>query len=104
MLVRRELAVLRALGMSPGDVRASVVWQGLLVASSMLLIGVPLGLAVGSAVWRAVAAQLGMRPGLRPSAWLVTIVPLTALIAVFAATLPAGRARRLRVAEALRVE
>ena len=103
-LMRRELAVLRALGMRPRSARNAVVWQGLLVAAVVLLIGVPVGLVGGAAVWRAVAQQLGVSGDVGLSPWLLATVPVTALVAVLGAALPARRARHIGVAEALRVE
>lgn len=103
-LMRRELAVLRALGMRPRGARNAVVWQGLLLAAVVLVIGVPVGLVGGAAVWRAVAQQLGVSGHVRLSPWLLATVPVTALVAVLGAALPARRARHIGVAEALRVE
>jgi ABC-type antimicrobial peptide transport system permease subunit len=70
---RRELAVLKSLGLTRPQVRRIVLWQ----TSSILLIavclGTVLGVAAGRLVWRAFAATLGVVP--------VTEVPLLALAA-----------------------
>src|SRR4029077_18569066 len=52
---RKELAVLRAIGLTPGQTGASVAWQAVVVAGIAVAIGVPLGLIAGQQAWRRVA-------------------------------------------------
>ena len=51
----KELAVLRAVGLSPRQAAACVGWQAVVVAAIALLIGIPVGLAIGREAWRRVA-------------------------------------------------
>src|SRR5258707_1331118 len=44
---RRELGVLRAMGMAPGRLVRVLGFQGVMLALTMLVIGVPLGFLVG---------------------------------------------------------
>jgi ABC-type antimicrobial peptide transport system permease subunit len=102
---RSELAVLRALGMTPRQSRLVVVTQASVLAAVGLAVGVPLGVAVGRFVWRLVAVNtpLAYHPPL--ALWaLVLIGPLALLAANLLAAWPAQRAARLRSAQILRAE
>jgi putative ABC transport system permease protein len=99
-----ELAVLRSLGLASRRVRAVLAWQGTVLGFGVLVIGLPLGLLLGVAVWNRVADGLGVDAGAIVSPWLLLLVPLALLVAVGASILPARRARRLPVAELVRVE
>jgi ABC-type lipoprotein release transport system permease subunit len=55
---RRDLAVLRALGLTPGQAAACVLWQAAIIAAVALVVGVPLGLAIGRQMWRVLADSL----------------------------------------------
>jgi hypothetical protein len=102
---RRDLAVLKALGLRPRQVRAVVVWEATAVAVVTLVLGVPLGLAGGRWGWDLFASQLGVlsRPEV-PALALLLLVPATLVVANVAAALPARAAARLRAAEVLRAE
>ena len=75
---RRELALLKALGMTRRQVRAIVAWQTSITLSIAVLTGIPLGIVAGRLAWRAFAGSLGVAP--------VTVVPIL-LAAVGAAVL-----------------
>ena len=79
---RRELALLKALGMTRRQVRAIVAWQTSITLGIALLIGIPLGILAGRLAWRAFAGSLGVAP--------VTVVPVLLAIAGAAALLIAG--------------
>jgi hypothetical protein len=79
---RRELALLKALGMTRGQVRAIVSWQTTLTLLIALAVGVPLGIAVGRWAWRGFAASLGVVP--------VAAVPVLLLAVGGAALIAAG--------------
>ena len=79
---RRELALLKTLGMTRGQLRAIVAWQTTLTLLIALVVGVPLGVAAGRWAWRGFAGSLGVAP--------VTVVPALLL----AARLRRGRAGR----------
>ena len=56
---RRDLAVLRALGFTGGQVRATVSWMAVTLAVA-LAVGIPVGLLCGRQPWRVFAGQLGI--------------------------------------------
>lgn len=100
-----ELAVLRALGLTPRQARLVLATQATLLALAGLALGVPLGLALGRAVWRAVAGStpLAYHPPL--ALWaLVLIAPAALLAANLLAAWPGHRAARLRSGRLLRAE
>jgi ABC-type lipoprotein release transport system permease subunit len=102
---RRELAVLKTLGFTRPQVRATVAWQATTLAAVGLLVGIPAGLIVGSLVWRAVAEGLGVAGGasIQPLTVLLA-VPVVIVLANLAAYLPARSAAQTRPAIALRAE
>jgi hypothetical protein len=79
---RHELALLKALGMTRGQVRAVITWQTTLTLLIALAVGVPLGIAAGRWAWRGFAASLGVVP--------VTVVPVLLFAAGGAALIAAG--------------
>jgi hypothetical protein len=101
----RDVAVLRALGMTQRQCRSIVATQATLLAAVGLVVGIPLGLALGRTVWRAVAhsTPIVYSP---PLAGLVLalLAPAALVVANLLATLPARRAARLRIAQILRAE
>jgi ABC-type lipoprotein release transport system permease subunit len=100
-----ELAVLRAVGLTPGQTAACVAWQALVVAVVALAIGVPIGIALGRQLWRAIADTVPLvYVGPLSPAVLAIVIPgaLVALLAL--AVAPAWRAARLRTASTLRAE
>ncbi len=102
---RLDLAVLRALGLTRRQARASVAWQATTIAALGVLLGVPLGVAAGRVVWRAVADSTPMffvAPDDVGGALLV--VALAFLVANALAAWPARAAARTPPAEILRVE
>jgi hypothetical protein len=102
---RRDLGVLRVLGMTPRQAGATVAWQGITVAVAGLAVGLPLGLAAGTSVWRLIARGLPIAyRAPMPVTALVVIVPAVIAATALLALDPARRVARLSPAEALRVE
>jgi putative ABC transport system permease protein len=99
----RELGLLRAVGMGRRQLRGMVRWEAVLIS----ILGAVVGLALGTGLSWAVVTALG-REGLDrfavPLAPLVVIVLAAALLGVLASILPAQRAARLPVLEAISVE
>ena len=102
---RRDLAVLRVLGLTGGQVRATVSWMAVTVALAALVAGIPVGIACGRLAWEFFADELGVQP--------VTVVPAVPVgiliagglaLAVALAALPGARASRARPAAVLRAE
>jgi FtsX-like permease family len=102
---RRELALLKVLGMTRRQVRAIITWQTTLTLGIAIGVGVPLGIAAGRWAWGTFAGSLGVSP--------VTVVPVLLLAAGGAmlvlagnllAAVPAVVAIRTEPAAALRAE
>jgi hypothetical protein len=79
---RRQLALLKALGLTRRQVRQVIAWQASIILVTAAIIGVPLGIAAGRWAWSSFAVSLGVFP--------VTVVPGLALLAGFIALLLAG--------------
>ena len=102
---RHELALLKALGMTRGQLWSVIAWQTTLTLLIAVAIGGPLGVAGGRLAWQSFAGSLGAMP--------VSEIPVAALILgllalVLAGNLlstgPAAIAARTRPAIALRAE
>ena len=102
---RRQLALLKALGLTRRQVRGVIAWQASVILLVAAAVGVPLGVVAGHWAWASFAASLGVVP--------VTVVPglalLAGLIGLLAAgnllaAIPASVAARTRPAAALRAE
>ena len=102
---RRDIAILRVLGMTPRQSRGVVLSQSLVYAVTGLLVGVPIGLAAGRALWRIAADIMPLRyePPV-PFLALLLVVPAALFAAVVLSGAPGRRAARLRLADVLRAE
>jgi len=102
---RRELAILRTVGFTRGQVRAAVAWQATTLALIGLVLGIVLGFVVGERVWHTVANDIGVSPSIDvPVLGVVLLIPLTLLVANVIAAIPARSAARTPPAVALRAE
>jgi predicted lysophospholipase L1 biosynthesis ABC-type transport system permease subunit len=106
---RRELAVVRALGGTPRQIRASIRWHAFSVVATGLVAGLPIGVVVGRLTFGGFARDLGVAP--RPYVPLVlplVIVVVVLALGLVASMVPARRAVRRRdavdVLRAYRVE
>ncbi|NED99930.1 ABC transporter permease [Phytoactinopolyspora halotolerans] len=100
-----EIAVLRALGMTPGQSRRVVITQAIVLTLAGLAVGVPVGLAVGRTVWRSVADAMYIHYVPPAAVWaLVLVAPVALLVAVLLAAVPGRCASSLRIASVLRAE
>jgi ABC-type antimicrobial peptide transport system permease subunit len=79
---RRDLALLKALGLRSRQIRAVVGWQTTTILVIALAVGVPLGIAAGSWAWTLFANSIGVVP--------ISEVPRAALLLGIAAMLVAG--------------
>jgi putative ABC transport system permease protein len=96
----REFGLLRAVGMSRAQVRSTVRWESVLIA----LLGTTLGTAIGLGFsWALVHAlqDKGFNTFAVPAQQLGVIVVFAALAAVAAAALPARRAAKLDMLQAI---
>jgi cell division protein FtsX len=102
---RGDVAVLRALGFRPADVRTTASWHGACVAAFAVAVGLPLGVLAGRLAFRALTDGVGLEGG-----YVVSFVGLgsAAAIALVAtlllAIVPGTRAARVPLAEVLRSE
>lgn len=91
---RRQIAVLRAMGLTGGQVSSAGATTGLVVIALASLVAVPVGIVAGVVGWRAIADYLGVVP--------VSIVPAFVVIAAVAILVAAGVATGLAVVEQVR--
>ena len=98
-------AVLRALGLTPRQAAACVLWQAAIIAAVALVVGVPLGLMIGRQMWRVLADSLSF-VYVAPIAGLVllALVPIVLAVVGALALWPARGAAHLSTAEVLRTE
>ncbi len=102
---RHELALLKTIGMTRGQVRAVIAWQTTLTLLIAVVIGGPLGVVGGRLAWRAFAGSLGVAPIVEvPLAVLVLGLAALVLAGNLLAVLPAAVAARTRPAAELRTE
>jgi ABC-type lipoprotein release transport system permease subunit len=102
---RRDLAVLRALGFTGGQVRATVSWMAVTVAVVALAAGVPLGIVCGRLIWLFLAGQLGIQAVVvLPPVPLVMLVAAGVILTVALAAVPGASVSRARPAAVLRAE
>jgi putative ABC transport system permease protein len=97
---KRELGLLRAVGMSRAQVRSSVRWESAIIA----LFGTALGLTVGAFLaWTMVHtfAVGGVARFVIPTGSLVIVTAIATIAGVAAALLPARRAARVGVLTAM---
>jgi ABC-type antimicrobial peptide transport system permease subunit len=79
---RRDLALLKALGLRPRQVRAVIAWQTNTILVIAAIAGVPLGIAGGRWAWTSFATAIGVVPS--------TVIPSASLAAGVAALFVAG--------------
>ena len=102
---RRDVAVLQAMGSTSRGVMSVGVAQGATIAAVGLLIGVPLGIVTGRWLWIALANEFGtLAEPVVPSAGLIALVMLVAVVACLAGALPTLAGLRHRPADVLRAE
>jgi hypothetical protein len=102
---RRDLAILKTLGFSRGQIRWAVAWQASTMAAIALVIGLPIGIAAGRWVWRFLADGMGVLPVPVVNALAILVgVPATIVLANLIAAVPAGAAAKTRPAIVLRSE
>jgi hypothetical protein len=102
---RRDLAVLKTLGLTRVQVLRLVAWQATALAAAALLAGLPLGVIAGRQAWAYFANGAGVAPQPDvPLPLILLAVPVTLLLANLIATWPAWTAARVRPAVALRTE
>ena len=99
----RELGLLRAVGMSRQQVRRMVRWESIIVAGFGAALGVTLGLLFGVALAQAMPDNVVSKIAV-PFPVLIQIGVLAVIFGLLAAMLPARRAARMNVLEAIATE
>ena len=97
---RRELGLLRAIGMTRSQVRSSIRWEALIVTLIGAVEGVAIGLALGFAVVAALKDQ-GLNHFSVPIIRMALIFVIAIVLGVLAAIIPARRATKVNVLEAI---
>lgn len=99
----RELGVLRAVGMTRRQLRSVIRWESVIIALQGAVLGLGIGVFFGWALVRAMRDE-GITTLDVPVASLLVVVVLAAACGVLAAVLPARRAARLDVLQAVASE
>ena len=102
---RAELAILKTLGFSQQQVRATIAWQATTLATIGTVLGIPAGLLIGAQVWHRVADSLGVTTAARvPALFILAVIPIALIVVNLIAFVPARAAARTRPSVALRSE
>jgi len=96
----REIGLLRAVGLSRGQLRRMITLESVYTALFGAVLGAVLGLGIGVFMQR-VLADDGLTELVVPTGTLVTVLVLSAVVGVVAAVLPAVRATRLNILAAI---
>ena len=97
---RREIGLLRAVGMTRSQVRTTVRWESVLTSLYGAIVGVLLGLVLGYIVIVALKDQ-GLSHYSIPTTAIAVIVITAFVVGVVAAVIPAWRATKLDVLQAI---
>ncbi len=96
----RELGLLRAVGMHKAQMRSTVRWEAVLISLLGTFVGLTLGLLLSWAIVTGLASQ-GLTTFAVPIPSLVVIAIGAALLGTMASILPARRAARLAILDAI---
>jgi hypothetical protein len=102
---RRSMAMLRTLGFTGRQLRATVAWQSSVAVAIGLVVGVPLGIVVGRFLWDLFATNIYVVPNPTVPALAIVAIALGALVlGNLVAALPGRIAARTPAALLLRTE
>lgn len=103
---RRELGVLKSVGMTPRQIAATVTSNGLFLGLVACVIGVPVGVAVTKLLLAGLAQILGAGDITTVTPWgkLALLLPLTLATTALTGLIPAMKAARTSTVEVLRTE
>src|SRR2546423_1355533 len=102
---RRDLAVLKTLGLLRSQLLRVVSWQASALAAVALLAGLPLGLLAGRWTWQLFAGEAGVAGDADiPVLLVAAVIPVTLAVANTIAAVPGWTAARIRPALILRSE
>jgi ABC-type lipoprotein release transport system permease subunit len=102
---RRDLAVLKTLGLSKSQLRRVVAWEASSLAAVALLAGLPLGAVAGRWSWALFAGSIGVGGQASvPVPLILLAIPAVLLLTNLIAGAPGWAAARIRPARILRSE
>jgi hypothetical protein len=102
---RRDLALLKALGFTPRQLRRVVAWQSTVTAAAGIIVGSPVGIVFGRELWTLFARSIDAVPDPTVPVLSVILVGIGALVfANVVAALPGQLAARTPTAFVLRAE
>jgi putative ABC transport system permease protein len=104
---QRDVGILKSIGLTPVQVVSAFVMGSTMFALLATAIGLPAGVLLTSVLIDFFAQQDGLPKGIAetPSVgWLLLVIPLAVAVTVIGSALPALRAGRSRIIEALRYE
>lgn len=102
---RRDLALLKALGLTPRQLARVVAWQATVTALAGVIVGVPLGILIGRQLWTLFARSINAVPDPTvPTVSVIFVVLGSLIFANLVATIPGRIAARTSTALALRAE
>ncbi len=100
---KRELGLLRAVGMGRAPVKRMIRWESVIIAVMGAVLGIAVGIFFGFALQRALAPQ-GVTELSIPVGQLIFYVVFAGLAGVIAAIWPARRASKLNILESIAYE
>ncbi len=102
---RRDLAVLKVLGMGRPQLLRVVLWQAWAISAVALAVGLPAGTLAGTRAWALFAVSAGVPAAPVVSVLeLLAVIPATVAVACLVAAIPGRAAAEVRPAAALRAE
>ena len=97
---QREIGLLRAVGMTKGQVRTTVRWESVITSLFGAVMGIVLGIGLGWVIVFALRDQ-GLTSFSIPFSSTVVILVMSFLVGVLAAVYPAWRATKVDILNAL---
>jgi putative ABC transport system permease protein len=97
---QRELALLRAVGMTRSQVRTTVRWESVITSLLGAVLGIILGIGLGWVIVFALKDQ-GLTSFKLPIGPTIVIMVMSFIVGLFAAIYPAWRATRVNILDAL---
>jgi ABC-type antimicrobial peptide transport system permease subunit len=102
---RREVALLKTLGFTRGQLAAVVAWQSSVAVAVGVVVGVPVGVVFGRWLWELFAHNIDVVPSPTVPALSIVLIALGALVlANLVAAVPGVMAARTKTASLLRAE
>ena len=104
-LRRHDLAVVRAIGLRPGQARRVISWLAFIMAAAGSVVGLLIGLLAGRLVWERIATGIGAIVRVDVPLAALVLAPLLAVgLGLLLSVLTGRRASGLRPATVLRAE